>query len=72
MDAQISFAEVQAALQRCLKEHPPEGLDRLLCPDANLLATVFGEMNYGREQARAAAAFTDDPRAAFERWHVPR
>jgi hypothetical protein len=70
MDAQISFADVQAALQRCLKEHPP--IEQRLCRDASLLADVFGEMTFGREQARAFAALSDDQRAAFERWHVPR
>ena len=70
MDAQISFAEVQAALQRCLAEHPPENL--ALCRDASLLADVFEEMTFGREQARAFAAFTDDQRDAFGRWHVAR
>ena len=72
MDAQISFAEIQAALQRCLTEHPPEGVERRMCPDARLLGDVFAEMAVGREQARAFADFTDDQRAAFERWHVPR
>jgi hypothetical protein len=70
MEVLISFAEVQAALQRCLAANPPVNVT--LCRDASLLADVFGEMLFFREQERSLAPFSEDHRAAFARWHQVR
>ena len=68
MSIEVTFPQVQAALRRCLAEHPP--IELRLCPDASLLADVFGEMNYWGEPARALGRFTERQREAFERWHL--
>lgn len=70
MDAQVSLVEVEAALCRCLIEHPPEGRACRLCSDACLLADVFGEMTYWRESARPLKTLTELQREAFERWSL--
>ena len=69
MSEQILLIEVQAALTRCLAVHPPMEPDRTLCPDANRLAEVYGEMICARLEAREIADLNESQRAAFTRWH---
>lgn len=64
----ISLADVQSALQKCLAAHPPEGLERVLCRDASLIADVFGDMLYFKETNRPMASIRSDRMSAIEHW----
>ncbi len=65
-----SFAQVKAALMRCMEARPsPDKIS--LDPDASQLATVFAEMEYSRKSELPIEEFKEKQRVAYERWSVP-
>ncbi|PZQ76872.1 MAG: hypothetical protein DI563_05705 [Variovorax paradoxus] len=42
--SQLHFAQLNAALSRCMAEHPPEGQEHRLHADANLMGGLWARM----------------------------
>jgi hypothetical protein len=64
----VHLTELQAALDRCMKEHPPEGEERRMHPDANQMAKLWAPMVHGRVQAVPRNEVKPAVLEAFLRW----
>ena len=67
----LSFAAIHAALSRCMQEHPPQGLERSLHPDADALASKWALMSYLNETEIALRGLDETFLQAFSRWDNP-
>lgn len=68
MDAVLTYIELQAALDRCMKAHPPAGHELQLHPDANSMSDLWAVM--ALEGTPSVPTASVDPRVmeAFRRW----
>ncbi len=80
-DEIISYERLEQALDRAMKASPPQGLERALSRDSNLLADVFLPMVLARgngfvaslmevEQFVVAGSMKPDQQEAFVRWSL--
>lgn len=69
--AMVQIQEIQAAIQRCMDQQPPEQPAYRLSKDASRLAEVYGVMIGSRQEAVALASLTDVQREALARWCGP-
>ena len=65
---ELSFPDLQAALDRCMKEHPPTGEERRLHADANRMADLFAVMALGRIPSVALDTVEPGVLEAYQRW----
>lgn len=66
--AKVSFEVLNAALTRCMAEHPPEGVELKLHVDANAMASLWSRMVLGEIQAVDAADVSTSVLDAIQRW----
>ena len=64
----LSLDAIDAALARCMKAHPPEGLERSLHPDADALASEWALMLYLDKTELALRGLDRTFLQAFARW----
>ncbi|MGC8855134.1 MAG: hypothetical protein ACP5OY_09545 [Halothiobacillaceae bacterium] len=67
----FSIDEIIKALNRCMKQHPPEGIEKRLHPDANLLAEIVGEMCWRKLDDIPARVIQGEHLEALLKWHTP-
>lgn len=67
---ELSFIDLQAALDRCMKEHPPTGEERRLHPDANRMADLFAVMALERIASVPRDTVKASVLEAYERWRL--
>ena len=72
MDNSLSFRAIDAALARCMEAHPPEGLERRMHADANVMAGLWAQMLVDRIDAVPLASVKPDVLAAWERWRADK
>lgn len=73
MDApvdEITFAEVDAALTRCMAMNPPSGMELALHPDACRMANLWAEMVVTGVQSRVRVQVDARILAAIKAWAV--
>jgi Protein of unknown function (DUF3717) len=68
--AVITFVELAAALDLCMKSNPPSGDEHCMHTDANAMADPFALMLVKRVSELDIALIKPTAIAAFERWHV--
>ena len=64
----LTFAALLLALTRCMAAHPPGGTDFQMHPDANVIASLWGLMNYERTAAIPLEQVKPEVMAAYRRW----
>jgi Protein of unknown function (DUF3717) len=64
----LRFVDLTAALDRCMKAHPPEGDEHRMHPDANAMGHPFAVMVLGRLQEIERREVAGRALEAFERW----
>lgn len=67
----LTFAALHAALDRCMRAHPPIGDERRMHPDANAMADLWAPMVLGRLTEVSVDAVDGRVMAAFLRWQAP-
>ena len=68
---ELSFESLHSALGRCMAAHPPEGLERSLHPDADMLANLWGLMAYQGTRSVAICEVDAAVLVVYERWAQP-
>lgn len=48
MPETLSYVELDRALSRCMEEHPPQGIERQMHPDAHVMSGLWAFMTYMR------------------------
>ena len=66
--ASLSFDAIHAALSRCMDAHPPQGLERSLHPDADVLANKWALLSYLRESELATGDADEVFLTVLTRW----
>lgn len=64
----MSFEVLNAALTRCMAEHPPEGVELSLHVDADAMASLWSRMVLGQIQAVDTADVSASVLDAIHRW----
>ncbi|MEO1767942.1 DUF3717 domain-containing protein [Thiobacter aerophilum] len=67
----FSLDEIIEALNRCMQRHPPEGIEKRLHPDANLLAEIVGEMYWRKLDDIPVRAIQGEHLEALLKWRTP-
>lgn len=67
----LTVDDLQQALARCMKAHPPEGLERALHHDADLIAGPWALMMYERIPSVVIEELTPGVLDAYRRWSIP-
>lgn len=67
----LSFADLNAALTRCMTTHPPVGLELAMHPDAICMAELWAPMVLQRMESVPVATVGEKVLAAFQRWQMP-
>ena len=67
----LSFADLNAALTRCMTTHPPVGLELAMHPDAICMAELWAPMVLQRLECVPVATVGEKVLAAFRRWQLP-
>ena len=67
----LTFAELNSALDRCMRAHPTIGDERRMHPDANVMADLWAPMVLGRKSEVPVAVVDERVMAAFRRWQTP-
>jgi hypothetical protein len=67
----LMFAELDAALERCMKAHPTIGDERRMHPDANTMANLWAPMVLRRQSNVLVADVDERVLVAFRRWQTP-
>ena len=67
-DQVLTFAQLHAALTRCMAANPPEGIELRLHQDANCLAGLWGLMSYERTQEVPVDQVKPGVLEAYRRW----
>jgi hypothetical protein len=67
----LTFAELDAALERCMLAHPAIGDERRMHPDANAMANLWAPMVLRRQADVLVAGVDQRVLIAFRRWQVP-
>lgn len=64
----VTYAELNAALHRCMVANPPQGDEHAMHPDANRMANLWAVMTLERQQEVPAEGV--DPRVieAMQKW----
>ena len=68
-DRCVSFAEINESLTRCMQEHPPQGDERKMHVDANLMSGLWSRMLLDRLEEVEAAGIKPAVLEAIDRWH---
>ena len=66
----LMLADLQKALDRCMRAHPPEGIERSLHPEANALADVWARMLVERIDTVPTADLKPRVLEVYGRWSV--
>jgi hypothetical protein len=64
----LSYQDVQRALERCMAANPAEGVECRLSKDASLLADILGDMIYRKVESLPASAIAEKRIEVFDRW----
>jgi hypothetical protein len=64
----LSLVELQAALEHCMKEHPPQGLERAMHKDADRMAGLWAVMHLERIDKVPLNSVDSRILEAFGRW----
>jgi hypothetical protein len=67
----LTFAELDAALERCMRAHPAIGDERRMHPDANAMADLWAPMVLRRQVEVLVAGVDERVLSAFRQWQVP-
>ncbi len=64
----LTFDALHLALTRCMAAHPPCGLEFQMHPDANVIAGLWGLMNYERSASVPVDQVKPEVMDAYRRW----
>lgn len=64
----LTFEDLHRALTRCMESNPPCGLEFQMHPDANVIAGLWGLMNYERTESVAMEQVKPEVLEAYRRW----
>ncbi len=68
LESVLTFEALHQALTRCMAAHPPCGLEFQMHPDANVIAGLWGLMNYERSASVPVDQVKPEVMAAYRRW----
>lgn len=66
----LSYWDVQHALERCMAVTPTDGVEHRLSKDASLLADILGAMIYRKVEFMPTSEIAEKRIEAFVRWRV--
>lgn len=66
----LTRAELFAALSRCMAEHPPEGLEKAMHPDADRMAGLWAVMHLENIETVPLANVKPQVLQAFGNWQA--
>ena len=67
----LTFAELDAALESCMRAHPAIGDEHRMHPDANAMSDLWAPMVLARRSAVPIADVDGRVIEAFRRWQAP-
>lgn len=64
----LTFVDLNAALTRCMAEHPPTGVELALHPDASRMANLWAEMLLTGQTSREWVSVDARVSSVFLNW----